>query len=312
MSALAVGVDLGGTNTRAGLVTDAGEIVSRFRCPTRPDLGSDHVISGIAKCVRQVLRKTGGTEVRGVGVGAPGPLDPFNGVIISPENMPCMHDVRLKDRLEAVLETPVVVDNDANLAAYGEQWQGAGRKAPHFLCVTLGTGVGGGWVCNGELMHGFNGNAAEVGHVTIDWNGPRCPCGNYGCLELYVSATAMVRRTRERLETEAPETALNAKGLTTQAIFETAEAGDAFARAMFEETGTLLGIGLVSLVSVTNVEVVALCGGLARAGERLFAPARRTFQERGTVGVKERVRIVAGMLGDDAGILGAARLAIGA
>ena len=168
--------------------------------------------------------------------------------------------------MRQALETPVVVDNDANLAAFGEQWQGAGRKAPHFLCVTLGTGVGGGWVCNGELIHGFNGNAAEVGHITIDWNGPRCPCGNYGCLELYVSATAMVRRTRERLETEAPETALNARGLTTQAIFEAAEAGDAFARAMFEETGTLLGIGLVSLVSVTNVEVVALCGGLARAG----------------------------------------------
>ena len=156
------------------------------------------------------------------------------------------------------------------------------------MCVTLGTGVGGGWVCNGELMHGFNGNAAEVGHITIDWNGPRCPCGNYGCLELYVSATAMVKRTRERLITETPETPLVAKGLTTRAIFEAAEAGDGFARAMFEETGRLLGIGLVSLVSVTNVEVVALCGGLARAGEWLFEPVRKTFQDRGTVGVKER------------------------
>ena len=135
MSTLTVGVDLGGTNTRAGLVTDAGEIVARFRCPTRPDLGSDRVIAGIATCVRQVLREGGGTEVRGVGVGAPGPLDPFNGVIISPENMPCMHGVRLKDRLEAALEMPVVVDNDANLAAFGEQWRGAGRKgAPFFVC----------------------------------------------------------------------------------------------------------------------------------------------------------------------------------
>ncbi len=312
MTALTVGVDLGGTNTRAGLVTDTGHIVARFRCPTRPDLGSDRVIAGIERCVRQVLREAGGREVRGVGVGAPGPLDPFNGVIISPENLPCMHGVHLKDRLVAALEMPVVVDNDANLAAFGEQWQGAGRRAPHFLCVTLGTGVGGGWVCNGELMHGFNGNAAEVGHITINWNGPRCPCGNYGCLELYVSATAMVGRTRERLETETPETVLVADGLTTQAIFEAAEAGDGFARAMFEETGTLLGIGLVSLVSVTNVEVVALCGGLARAGEQLFEPVRRTFHERGTVGVKERVKIVAGMLGDDAGILGAARLASGA
>ncbi len=312
MSAFTVGIDLGGTNTRAGLVTETGEIAARYQCPTRPDLGSDRVIAGIARCVRQVLPQAGGTNVRGVGVGAPGPLDPFNGVIISPENMPCMHGVRLKDRLEAALEMPVVVDNDANLAAFGEQWLGAGRKAPHFLCVTLGTGVGGGWVCNGELMHGFNGNAAEIGHITIDWNGPRCPCGNFGCLELYVSATAMVRRARERLETETPETVLISDGLTTQALFEAAETGDGFACAMFEETGKLLGIGLVSLVSVTNVEVVALCGGLSRAGERLLEPARRTFQERGTVGVKESVQIVAGKLGDDAGILGAARLASGA
>ena len=179
------------------------------------------------------------------------------------------------------------------------------------MCVTLGTGVGGGWVANGRLMHGFNGNAAEVGHVTIDLNGPRCGCGNYGCLEMYASATAMVRRARQRLAQDRPKTALRAEGLTTRAIFEAAEADDVFAGAMFEETGFFLGVGLVNMVSALNVEVVALCGGLARAGERLFEPARRTFQERGTVGVKEYVRIVPGALGDDAGILGAARLARG-
>lgn len=302
-----MGVDLGGTNTRAGLVDAGGEIVARARRPTRLDLGSGGVVEGIVACVREVMRDAPG--VAGVGVGAPGPLDPFEGVIISPENLPCMHGVRLKAELEAALGLPVAVDNDANLAAYGEQWQGAGRGVDHFLCVTLGTGVGGGWVSEGRVMHGFNGNAAEVGHITVDMEGPRCPCGNYGCLELYASATAMVRRTRERLERERPETALKAEGLTTEAIFRAAEAGDAFAGSMFEETGFLLGVGLVSLVNVLNVEVVALCGGLARAGERLFEPARRTFLERGTVGVKEHVRIVPGMLGDDAGILGAARMA---
>ena len=159
-------------------------------------------------------------EVQGIGVGAPGPLDPFEGVIISPENLQCMHGVRLKDRLEALLGLDVVVDNDANLAAYGEQWLGAGRGVDHFLCVTLGTGVGGGWISEGKVMHGFNGNAAEVGHITVDHNGPRCPCGNFGCLEMYASATAMVRRTLERLEGEKPETSLKAEGLTTQVIFE--------------------------------------------------------------------------------------------
>jgi glucokinase len=158
-------------------------------------------------------------------------------------------------------------------------------------------------------MRGFNGNAAEVGHITIDMDGPRCPCGNYGCLEMYASATAMVRRAGEKLNGAHSETDLVMDGLTTEALSQAADAGDIFAREMFEETGEMLGIGLASLVSVLNVEIVALCGGLAQAGDRLFDPARRTYVERGTVGVKEHVEIVPGLLGDDAGILGAARLA---
>ena len=272
--ALTVGVDLGGTNTRAGAVTEAGEIVGRARCATRLDLGADGVAQGIVDCVLGAVRDGGAapTNVDAVGVGAPGPLDPFAGVLISPENLPCMHGVRLKDRLEAALGLPVAVDNDANMAAYGEQWLGAGRGVDHFLCVTLGTGVGGGWVADGRLMRGFNGNAAEVGHMSVDMNGPRCLCGNYGCLELYASATAMVHRTRERLEKARPETSLKAGGLTTQAIYEAAEGGDGFAQAMFEETGTFLGAGLVNMVAAMNVEVIALAGGLAQAGKRIFAP----------------------------------------
>lgn len=306
---LTIGIDLGGTNTRAGLVTASGEIVGRARQPTRLHLGAEGVVDGIAECAAAAARDGGISlaEVQGIGVGAPGPLDPFEGVIISPENLQCMHGVRLKDRLEVLLGLGVVVDNDANLAAYGEQWLGAGRGVDHFLCVTLGTGVGGGWISEGRVMHGFNGNAAEVGHITVDHNGPRCPCGNFGCLEMYASATAMVRRTLERLEGEKPETCLKAEGLTTQVIFEAAEAGDDFAMEMFEETGFFLGVGLVSLVNVLNVDRVALTGGLAQAGDWIFDPAMRTFWDRGTVGVKEQVQIVSAELGDDAGILGAAR-----
>ena len=308
---LTIGVDLGGTNTRAGLISGDGRILGRSRCDTRLDLGSDAVVEGIVTCVREAARDGGAdmSDVAGMGIGAPGPLDPFEGVIISPENLQCMHGVRLKDRVEEALGLFVRVDNDANLAAYGEQWLGAGRGVDHFLCVTLGTGIGGGWVADGQVMHGFNGNAAEVGHISLDHNGPLCPCGGYGCFEQYASATAMVSRTQARMAEAHPETSLQAEGLTTREIFEAAEGGDAFASAMFEETGHLLGVGLVSLVNVMNVQVIALCGGLAQAGERLFGPARRTFEARGTVGVKEHVRIVPGMLGDDAGILGAARMA---
>lgn len=309
MSGLTIGVDLGGTNTRAGLVTSSGQVVGRSRRPTRLDRGAEGVIEGIAACVREATANGGASlsDVLGVGVGSPGPLDPFAGVILTPENLPCLHGVHLKDRLAGLLNLPVAVDNDANLAAFGEQWLGAGLGVDHFLCVTLGTGVGGGWVCEGRLMHGFNGNAAEVGHIALNVDGPPCPCGNRGCLEQYASATAMVRRTCEKIASERPNTALKAEGLTTQVIFKAAEAGDAFAAQMFEETGFLLGVGLVSLVNVLNVEVIALAGGLAQAGARIFDPAQRTFFERGTSGVKEHVRIIPAVLGDDAGILGAAR-----
>ena len=306
-----VGVDLGGTNTRAGLVTDSGEILARARRPTVLNRGADAVVDGIAQCVRQAVQAGGISldDVEGVGVGSPGPLDPFTGVIISPENLPCLHGVPLKDKLQALLHRPVAVDNDANLAALGEQWLGAGKGVAHFLCVTLGTGVGGGWVSDGRLMHGFNGNAAEVGHMSLNYEGPACLCGNRGCLELYASATAMVRRTREKMLASGPSTVLKSDGLTTRAIFEAAEAGDSFAHQMFEETGFFLGMGLVNLVSVLNVNRIALAGGLALAGDRILEPARRTYLQHGTVGVKEHVSIVLATLGDDAGILGAARLA---
>lgn len=310
MSQLKIGVDLGGTNTRAGLVTEEGEIIGRHRCPTRLDLGSDGVVEGIVACAKEAA-KAGGfqlSDVRGVGVGSPGPLDPFDGVIISPVNLPCMCDFRLRERMEEILKLPVAVDNDANVAALGEQWKGVGQGIDHFLCITLGTGVGGGWVVNGALMHGFNGNAAEVGHMSIDLNGPRCSCGNYGCLEMYVSAPAVVRRARARLAEGGVETSLDAEGLTTKVITEAAEAGDAFATTILEETGFFLGVGVVNLVSVMNVDVVVLAGGLALAGARILDPARRTLMERGATGVKESVRIVKAELGDDAGIMGAVRL----
>jgi len=310
---LTIGVDLGGTNTRAGLVTEQGEIRGRSRGATRLDLGSEGVIDGIVTCVREAAEDGGVSleDVSAVGVGAPGPLDPFEGVIISPENLQCMHNVPLRECLETSLSVPVKVDNDANMAAFGEQWLGAGRDVDHFLCVTLGTGVGGGWISDGKVMQGFNGNAAEVGHVTLDHTGPLCPCGNRGCLEMYASATAMVRRTRERLEAEDLETMLEVEGLTTERIFEAAEGGDAFAEEMFRETGFLLGVGLVSVLNVLNVRVIALGGGLARAGDRIFGPVQETLAERGTVGVKEHVSVIPTELGDDAGILGAARLVRG-
>ncbi|RKY58979.1 MAG: ROK family protein [Candidatus Latescibacterota bacterium] len=308
---LYVGVDLGGTNIVSGLADEKGRILARDKRPTRQDLGFEGSLEQMRASIRAVME--GATEsVRAIGIGSPGPIDPFEGVVLEPENLPAWRNVPLVRLMEEAFGVPVFLDNDANVAALGEQWQGAGKGIRFFLCVTLGTGIGGGVVLDGKLLQGFNGNAAEIGHITIDYNGPQCPCGNRGCLELYASATGIVRRTKEKMERERPDTVLWKRfdGLTAKDISEAANDGDEFARAMYEETGFLLGVGLVSAVNLYNVEVIALGGGMAQAGEILFEPVRRTVRERGLPGVRDKVRIVPSELGDDAGLLGAARMAM--
>jgi len=258
--------------------------------------------------IRTVVGQAG-DSVRAIGIGSPGPIDPFEGVVLEPENLPAWRNVPLVRIVEEEFGVPAFLDNDANVAALGEQWQGAGKGVGFFMCVTLGTGIGGGAVLDGKLLQGFNGNAAEIGHITIDYDGPPCPCGNRGCLELYASATGIVRRTKERMERERPETSLWEKfeNLTAKDISQAAHEGDEFARRMYEETGFLLGVGLVSAINLYNVEVIALGGGMAQAGEILFEPVRRTVRERALPGVRDKVP---SQLGDDAGLLGAARMAM--
>ena len=308
---LYVGVDLGGTNIVSGLVDEEGRILARDKRPTRQDLGLDGSLGQMKESIRTVVGQAG-DSVRAIGIGSPGPIDPFEGVVLEPENLPAWRNVPLVRIVEEEFGVPAFLDNDANVAALGEQWQGAGKGVGFFMCVTLGTGIGGGAVLDGKLLQGFNGNAAEIGHITIDYDGPPCPCGNRGCLELYASATGIVRRTKERMERERPETSLWEKfeNLTAKDISQAAHEGDEFARRMYEETGFLLGVGLVSAINLYNVEVIALGGGMAHAGEILFEPVRRTVRERALPGVRDKVRIVPSQLGDDAGLLGAARMAM--
>lgn len=311
MSRLYVGVDLGGTNIRSGLIDEKGNILQHDHRPTRVPEGRDTILRGVIDGIREVARKGDlrAEELAGIGVGAPGPLNPFEGVIVSPENLPPLYDTPLRAILKKEFGVPVAIDNDANVVAFGEQWMGAGKGVDNFLCVTLGTGVGGGCVSQGKLLRGFNGNAAEIGHSSIDHRGPRCPCGGYGCLELYASSTGMVRRTRERIRSSPGETTMkDSDDLTTERIFRAAQQGDPLAREMFEETGVLLGTGIVNAINILNVEVVALTGGLAGAGELIFEPVRRTIQDRGLRGVKECIRVIPVQLGEDAALLGAVRL----
>lgn len=310
-----VGVDLGGTNVVSGLISEAGEILARDKRPTRVDQGRDAILANITGSISAVAQRAGVAvkDLTAIGIGSPGPLDPVAGVLVSPGNLPPMYDMPLKQFIQDHFGVPMALENDATVVAYGEQWKGAGRDVKDFLCVTLGTGLGGGAVCGGKLLRGFNGNAVEIGHITLDCRGPRCCCGNRGCLELYASATGMVRLTRRKMQTQHPQTALvDDAGLETKRICEAAVAGDAFSREMFEEVGYYLGMGLVSAVNLLNVEVVALTGGLALAGELIFDPARRALAEHGLQGVKEFVRLIPVELGENAALLGAARVAMDA
>ncbi len=305
-----IGIDLGGTNVKAGVVSDEGDVCSRVEMPTEVDVGQDHSVGRIIQCARNAAAEAGidASRIRGIGVGSPGPLDIYNGIVVAPVNFPTWKNVPLVEILEDEFKVPAALDNDANVVAYGENWLGAGRDTDNFLCITLGTGVGGGVVCEGSLVHGFDGNAAEIGHISIDYDGPPCRCGSNGCLEVYCSATGIVRRARAAIAVESPETELANEGLTAQRIAEAATAGDAFAQRVYDETGFFLGMGIVTAVALYNSEIVAIGGGVARAGDLIFAPTRRTVRKHAFPSLRDKLRIEAMRLGDKGAILGAAKL----
>ena len=308
-----IGVDLGGTNVKAGIVTPEGDVLARVENTTEVHMGQDHSVARIIETAKQAVAEAGLTDrqISGIGIGSPGPLDIFNGIVLSPVNFPTWKNVPLVQLLsEAFGGVPATLDNDANVVAYGENWLGAGRDTQNFLCITLGTGVGGGVVCEGKLLHGFDGNAAEIGHICIDYDGPPCNCGSIGCLEVYCSATGMVRRTKAALAVENPRTSLSPEGLTAQRIAEAALEGDEFAQRIYDETGFFLGMGIVSAVALYNSEIVAIGGGVARAGELIFAPTRRTFRRYGFPNLRDTLKIEPMRLGDNAAVLGAAKLII--
>jgi len=314
---LYVGVDLGGTNVKSGLVDEDGNILARDERKTLARVSAEAPVKQIADSILEVVRAGGAsiTEIRGIGIGSPGPLSARKGMILKAGNLPHWENFPLAAVMKERLGPDVYIQNDATVFAYGEWWMGAGRGKDNFYAVTLGTGIGGGAVCGGKLVTGFNDNANEIGHTTIDYNGPQCWCGQRGCLELYSSATGLVRMTNEALVNEHVESTLTEyrtkpEELTSRIIFEAASAGDEFARSMFDRAGYLLGVGLLNALNFYNYEVVAVGGGLGRAGDLILEPARRAFAERGFRSYIDQVSIVPAEKPDIAAILGAARLVI--
>jgi glucokinase len=306
-----VGIDVGGTNIVVGTVAEDGsEVVGLVSEPTLAEQGADAVVGRIAKLARASMAQAPRREIAGVGIGSPGPLDTKTGVVLLTPNLGWIN-MPLRDRIADALALPATLDNDANCAIFGEWWRGAARGADHVVGLTIGTGIGGGIVLNGQIYHGVSDIAGEIGHMTIDANGRRCKCGNYGCLEAYASGPAIAARAVEGIESGAETTlaqyvAGDLSRITAQVVYEAAHDGDAYALEMVRDTAKLLGAGVANIINIFNPEVVVICGGVTLAGERLFGPLRSEVQRRAFKPAWEACRILPGALTGTAGVYGAA------
>jgi glucokinase len=313
---LVLGIDIGGTTFTIGAISTEGRRIGALHEePTNPKDGADGVLHRIASAGRSVMEAVRqaepGAEFIGIGAGAPGPLDAEAGVVLLTPNLGWV-DYPLRDRLQAALGLPTVIDNDANCAVLGEWWQGAAQGTQHAIGFTIGTGIGGGIIVNGQLYHGASGCAGEIGHTTIEANGRHCACGNYGCLEAYASGLAIARRAVEAIESGEVTTLLERAGgdlgrITARTVYDAAHEGDELARELVHETAQFLGAGVANLVNVFNPEVVVVCGGVTRAGDLLFVPLRREVSRRAFKPAVQAVRIVAQQL-EAPGVFGAARV----
>ena len=307
MAPNAVGVDVGGTKIAAGIVSPEGKILSDVRYPTPH--APEKLVETIVRSIKEVME---GHEVGGVCLAVPGYILAQENRVVFSANLHAIEGIPLKDRVEPEIGVPLVIENDANAAAWGEFRFGAGSEVDHLVFVTLGTGVGGGVISHGVLLRGAQGSGGELGHVTVHATGPRCACGNRGCLEALASGTAIARRARVAA-VERPGSALgrlaSRRKLLGEDVTELAREGDETALSVLEETGTWLGIGLAGFVNVFNPEVVAVGGGAMEAGDLILASARREVRLRARPPSRDLVEIQVATLGPESGLLGAAALA---
>ena len=309
-----VGIDLGGTNIVSGCVAEDGSALLGARSePTGAEEGPDAVVKRIIRSAQASIAATRAevptAEIIGAGIGSPGPLDTRTGIVLLTPNLGWVN-MPLRARLQEGLGLRTALDNDANCAVLGEWWMGAARGTRQALGLTIGTGIGGGIIIDGRLYHGASDIAGEIGHMTIDANGRRCKCGNYGCLEAYASGPAIAQRAREALAGGEPSTMPGlVEGdltlLTAATVFDAAQGGDELAGHVVRDTAKFLGIGVANFLNIFNPEVVVIAGGVTQAGEALFEPLRAEVRRRAFAPAVESCRIVPGELHGNAGVVGA-------
>jgi len=312
-----IGADLGGTTTKLAFVRGDGELLHKWEIRTDHSSGGKNILKNISQSVKEKLSLLGQPirHIEGIGIGAPGPVDVNTGILHNVPNLPWKDDYPLKEMLEKEMGLPVRADNDANCAALGEMWRGAGIGADNLICVTIGTGIGGGVIANGRIVHGSGGAAGEIGHFSaITAGGARCNCGKTGCLETIASATGIIRQAKEVLNQPNPpatklEEIYRASGaIAAKDVFDAAISGDPSALSIVENAAFYLGLALANASNILNPEKVVLGGGVSNAGEFFMKLVIKSFRQFAFPRVFQTTAIELASLGNNAGVIGAAGL----
>jgi glucokinase len=307
--------DLGGTKIAFGVVAENGEVLGSDKIETLAKQGPAQAIQRVNLAAQSLLQKLNikPQELIGIGIASPGPLDISKGCVDGSPNLPGWTGYSIEQGLSSFFNLPARIDNDANAAALGEYKFGAGKNKKNMVYITVSTGIGGGVIVDGRLMRGANGNAAELGHLTLNINGPACPCGANGCFEMYASGTAIARRTREAIQAGAPSQILSLAGslekITTHHILAALQKEDELAKKIWNETTEYLGRGLAVVINTFNPELIVVGGGVTAAGELLFNPVREKALRYAFPRLAAVCSIVPAGLGSNVGVVGAAACA---
>lgn len=303
------GVDVGGTTVKMGLFDRNANVLDKWEIKSITANGGERILPDIAESIQNKMKENDieNDEVAGIGIGVPGPVD-AEGTVYKTANLGWDTVFNIPEAFQEYLQLPVMAGNDANVAALGEMWQGGGKGYKDLVVVTLGTGVGGGIICNGQMVTGANGAAGEIGHIHVEDNETEeCGCHNIGCLEQYASATGIARLARKRLEEDTADSVLRGREISAKSVFDAVKFGDAVAIQIAERFGEYLGKGLAAIAGVVNPQIFVIGGGVSKAGEVLFEYIRPYYIQYAFRGCRDAEFALA-TLGNDAGIFGAAKL----
>lgn len=311
MNSYVIGIDLGGTKICGALADLDGNILIKKTIATEANSGEEHILNRIISVIEdlKIEGKVEEGQLKSIGIGSPGPLDSVKGTIIEASNLP-FKNFNLVNPISEKFNVPAYLQNDANVAALGEHLLGAGKGTNNMVYITVSTGIGGGAIINGKLYSGNTCNALEIGHTTIVPDGPRCNCGNYGCIEAVASGTAIAKRAKEAIKRGEKTSLSSYENVTSFEVFKEEKNGDKVAKSILDEALNYLGIGIANVVNIFDPEMIVIGGGVSKGGDIVFDTVKKVVKERSLKAMGESCRIEPAKLGGDAGVSGAVALAL--